>query len=486
MKLDDLLEHIQSFRKVGEGNPEITTVENDHRNVTPGTLFVCIKGFTVDGHDLATEAVKAGAVAVVAEQPLELPVPVILVKSTLRSLPIIANIYYKQPTKSMQLIGVTGTNGKTTITQLLDAIFKDAGHKTGLIGTLHKRIGTEIIPTRNTTPDSLTTQKLFHQMKEGAVDTAIMEVSSHALELGRVHGCEFDIAVFTNLTIDHLDFHKTLDNYKIAKSLLFSQLGSDIDKKVAILNVDDEASAFYQMATQAQVLTYGIDKPADFTASEIKQSLAGTTFILHTPNGDFPIKTKFIGVFNVYNILAAIAVCAAVKMKIEEVIASIEAFPGVLGRFEQIKAGQDFSVVIDYSHTPDGLVNALTTIRALGPNRVHAIVGCGGDRDSSKRPVMAMLACDHSDYPIFTMDNPRTESQDQIFKDMELGVIGREYTIIADRKLAIEHAIKHAQPNDIILIAGKGHENYQIIGTERTHFDDREVAVEAIKKYCKL
>ncbi len=485
MKLDSILAKLHSAQKIGSGNPVVQSVENDHRNVQAGSLFICIKGYTVDGHDFAEQAIAAGAVALIAEHPLPVSVPVIVVPSSERTMAIIANIFYEFPTRSLALVGITGTNGKTTTSQILDEILQTFGQTTGVIGTLHTKINQQIQQTNNTTPDSLTLQKIFHQMKNEQVNTAIMEVSSHSLEIGRVHGCAYDIAVFTNLTSDHLDFHKTMDNYRFAKSLLFSQLGSELDQKIAILNSDEEAAAFFQRCTQAQVFTYGIHHKADFQARDIIQTVKDTRFVVDSPIGSFQIRSKFVGQFNVYNVLAVFATCYALGLNLEMVASALASVSGVDGRFETVDAGQDFTVIVDYAHTPDSLENVLKTINNLTDRQVITVVGCGGDRDRTKRPLMAQIACEWSTKAIFTADNPRTESQEIIFEDMKSGVSHRTYQLIENRAEAIENAIQQAKQGDVVLIAGKGHETYQIFGTEKTPFDDREIAYTAMLHHLK-
>ncbi len=485
MKLHTLLEALQPYQTYNEDSIEITSIENDHRKVTEGSLFVCIKGYTVDGHDLAAEAVKAGAVAVIAERELTLTVPVIVVKNTKRALSVLADTFYEHPTHQLQLIGITGTNGKTTTSHLIEKIIQDHGKKTGLIGTMYTKVGDEVFPTKNTTPESLTLQKTFRQMVGANVSAAVMEVSSHALDEGRVHGCDFDIAVFTNLTQDHLDYHGTMEEYKRAKGLLFAQLGSRFQKnspKYAVLNADDAAAEQYIRSTSAHILTYGIDRDADFKAHSISIKAGGTSFKLESPLGNYNVNMKLIGKFSVYNVLAAISTAVAAGIPIRSILASIEEVEGVSGRFETVDAGQDFSVIVDYSHTPDSLENALQTIREFAVKRIFTVVGCGGDRDRTKRPIMAQISCSYSSDPIFTSDNPRSEDPHAILADMEAGATGENYKIIPDRRDAIRYAVRQASAGDVILIAGKGHETYQQIGDKTFDFDDRIEAKKAIEE----
>ncbi|MBS4189126.1 UDP-N-acetylmuramoyl-L-alanyl-D-glutamate--2,6-diaminopimelate ligase [Bacillus sp. FJAT-49705] len=485
MELHTLISYLQPYRVFSGENPMITSIENDSRNVQPGSLFICIKGFTVDGHDFVSNAVQQGAAAVLSEIDIDLPVPVVVVQNTRRSMAVLADAFFEQPSKNLYLIGITGTNGKTTTSHLIEKIFSDVGKKTGLIGTMYTKIGEEKSEVKNTTPDSLTLQRIFKEMVDKGVKTTVMEVSSHALDEGRIHGCDFDIAVFTNLTQDHLDYHKTMDEYRNAKCLLFAQLGSAFQherKKYAIINMDDQASNVFIKATAAHVLTYGIDQSADLQAINIQMTAYGTTFELHSPFGKHQISMQLIGKFSVYNVLASIGVGIVSDIPIEKIIKSIEEVKGVSGRFETVDAGQNFSVIVDYAHTPDSLENVLLTVKQFAKKRVFVIVGCGGDRDRSKRPLMAEIACRYSSNPIFTSDNPRSENPIQILNDMEAGVIGKDFKIIVDRREAIRSAIHEAQEEDVILIAGKGHETYQLIGDQVINFDDRQVAKEAIEE----
>jgi UDP-N-acetylmuramoyl-L-alanyl-D-glutamate--2,6-diaminopimelate ligase len=483
MRLQELLKHLHPLSPLTEANPEITSIENDNRKVQQGSLFICVKGYTVDGHDFAQSAAENGAVAVLAEKPLKLDVPVVVVNDTKRAMAVLADAFYKHPTRQLHLIGITGTNGKTTTSHLIEKILTDAGKKAGLIGTMYTKIGDEILETKNTTPESLTLQKTFKRMVDAGVEAAVMEVSSHALDLGRVHGCDYDVAVFTNLTQDHLDYHHTMEEYKRAKSLLFSQLGNtfNVDQpKFAVLNADDPASLTYIKSTAAHVVTYGIDQAADIKAIDIEMTSSGTKFLLQALGKEFPIKIQLIGKFSIYNVLASVAAALVSGISIEQIIFSIESVKGVAGRVELVTAGQNFTVIVDYAHTPDSLENVLKTIQQFAKRKIFVVVGCGGDRDRTKRPLMAKIACQFATDPIFTSDNPRSEDPLEILKEMEEGVQGESYLVIPDRKEAIASAVQKATAGDVILIAGKGHETYQIIGKEVHDFDDRLVAREAI------
>jgi UDP-N-acetylmuramoyl-L-alanyl-D-glutamate--2,6-diaminopimelate ligase len=488
LKLHTLLHYLFPFLPVEGENPEIHSIENDSRNVKQGSLFICIKGYRVDGHNFAKSAELKGAVAVLAERELPLNIPVILVKDAKRAMALLADLFYDHPTQKLHLIGITGTNGKTTISHLIEKIFADEDSKTGLIGTMYVKMAGKTFETQNTTPESLTLQKTFKQMVDHGVSRVVMEVSSHALIEGRVRGCDYDIAVFTNLTQDHLDYHKTMDDYRRAKGLLFAQLGNvfyDHKPKYAVLNADDLASKEYEDSTAARVVSYGIDHEADFQAFHIRMTEKGTSFDLVSPFGKHEVQMKLIGKFSVYNALASIATAALSGISMENIVTSLGEVNGVSGRFEAVDAGQDFSVIIDYAHTPDSLENALRTVREFAKRRIFVVVGCGGDRDRMKRPLMAKIACCLATDPVFTSDNPRSEDPNAILRDMEAGVKGEKYKSIVDRKQAIQYVVNEAQKGDVILIAGKGHETYQQIGQKKFDFDDRRIAKEAVEERLK-
>jgi UDP-N-acetylmuramoyl-L-alanyl-D-glutamate--2,6-diaminopimelate ligase len=485
MKLKELLTYLHENLIELNENPDITSIEMDSREVKNGSLFICINGYTVDGHDFAGKAIENGAAAILAERKLDVEIPVIVVKDTKRAMAVLADIFYGQPTHTMHLIGVTGTNGKTTTTHIIERILNEANKKTGMIGTMYIKIAEELKNVKNTTPESLTLQKTFREMRDKDVSHAIMEVSSHALHLGRVHGCDFNVAVFTNLTQDHLDYHKTMEAYKYAKGLLFAQLGNRFDHenvKIAVLNEDEEATEEFKKMTSAKILTYGIKNSADVMAKNIKMTSKGTEFDLITPVGTKNVTINMVGEFSVYNVLAAVSACLASSIDIETISRAIEAMEGVRGRFELVDGGQDFTVIVDYAHTPDSLENVLQTIKQFAEGRIFCVVGCGGDRDKTKRPLMAKIATKYSDEPIFTSDNPRSEDPQMILRDMEAGVTGEHYHSILNREKAIFFSVENAKKGDVILIAGKGHETYQQIGNKTFDFDDREIALKAINQ----
>lgn len=488
MKLTEMLSVIPFYNpSVDIAGLEINKIEMDSRAIQAGDLFVCIKGFTVDGHNYVNQAIANGAVAIIAEEALEtvVDVPVIIVTDTMKVLAMIAAKYYQFPTDAFPLIGITGTNGKTTVTYILEAIFKEFKQKTGLIGTIQMKIGDETYPLENTTPDALLLQQTFRKMADQSVEAVMMEVSSHALDLGRVYGCNYDIAIFTNLTQDHLDYHENMTEYFYAKSLLFSQLGNvynEKKQKFAILNADDAYTEHLSKMTAQFVLTYGIENKADVYAKNIELKVSDTIFTLCTPVGEIKIKSHLIGLFNIYNMLAASATAIARNIPLTVIKAALENIAGVNGRFEAVRAGQDFAVIVDYAHTPDSLKNVLETVREFAEAKTYVVVGCGGDRDKSKRPLMANIALQFADYAILTSDNPRTEDPEEILIDMTRDLAQTNFEVIVDRKVAIEHVIGLAKPGDIIVIAGKGHETYQLVGHTKTHFDDREIARAAILK----
>lgn len=491
MKASNLIASIQ-FKRLSKELPkdlEINSITQDTREITEGSLFVCITGALFDGHQFAQDAVEKGAVLLIAEKPIDVSVPIIYVANANRAMAIVADAFYDHPSQDFRIIGVTGTNGKTTITHLIDQIFRDHQEVTGVIGTMYRRIGNTTFETKNTTPDSLTLQKTFAEMRQKNVTTCAMEVSSHSLVQGRVWGTDFDIAVFTNLSQDHLEYHHTMEEYAHAKSLLFSQLGNIYNPekpKYAILNMDDPVGRDFRKMTAAEVLTYGIEEAADFRANSIEITNHGTRFLLEFNGKEYPVHLQLAGKFNILNALGAIGAAYAAGLELETIISSLEGISGVRGRFELVKGPQDFAVVVDYAHTPDGLLNVLTTINEFKTGDVYCVVGCGGDRDKTKRPKMARIAMDYADHVIFTSDNPRTEDPNEILKDVvaELGS-DESYLLEVDRRKAIELAVKKAQANDIILIAGKGHEDYQIIGTTKHHFDDVEEAKKAIETFYK-
>jgi UDP-N-acetylmuramoyl-L-alanyl-D-glutamate--2,6-diaminopimelate ligase len=476
----------------GNLSVEVTAVTDDSRQVKPGSLFVAVKGERVDGHAFLPQAVAAGASALVIQGPWSSapPGPTVSLRNSKSALGLLAARLHHDPSSRLRMIGVTGTNGKTTVTYLCKGILEAVGRQVGLIGTVAYQIGSERLHASHTTPGAVELQALLSRMVDAGIDTAVMEVSSHALAMNRTAGCEFDAAVFTNLTQDHLDFHSDLEDYFQAKLRLFKDLtpaGNKAGLKRAIVNADDPRGEHVAEASRVPVWTYSVRKPADIRAEEVRLSLSETTFMVSTPLGRFQAESRLVGEHNVSNILAAIGVALHEGLSLEAVHQGIRTVSNVPGRFERVEAGQDFTVVVDYAHTDDALTRLLTAAQALKTGRIITVFGCGGDRDRGKRPQMGRVAAQRSDLVILTSDNPRTEDPMAILKEVEAGVRealdpGRvRYQVIPDRRQAIEAAIREARRGDMVLIAGKGHEDYQIIGGQRLHFDDREVAREAIE-----
>lgn len=462
-------------------NIEITDVVQDTRQISAGCCFVAIKGLHFNGNEHAQEAINGGAQLVVVDEPVSVTDDsvVITVPNTHKALAQISARFFGDPSANMTMFGVTGTNGKTTITHLISKILDDHGSKTGIIGTMYNKIGDQKLPTVNTTPDPHTVQKLLRQMDNQDVLECAMEVSSIALVEGRAWGIDFDTAVFTNLTEDHLDFHKTVENYFDAKALLFSQLGNSYhqnDKpKTAVINIDDPYGRRLIDKTAANVLTYGTHGQGLLQANNIQVTSHGTQFDLSIYGHSYPVKLQLMGDFNVYNALAAFGATYEHGLDPVEIIKSLESVQGVRGRFQVVPNDQDVTVIVDYAHTPDGLKNVLNTINAFAEKRVFCVVGCGGDRETEKRPVMADIAVNNSTDAIFTSDNPRTEDPEAILDEMIVNIPASSYSRNSDRREAIYMALSKAQAGDVVLIAGKGHEDYQIIGTTKHHFDDVEV-----------
>ena len=495
MTLDDLISPIQGrlgvLERSGNQQVTITGLTDDSRKVEPGSLFVAVPGERVDGHDFVDRVLAAGAAALVVGRAVTAgSTPTIRVQDSRAALGMIGSRFYGDPSVSLRMIGVTGTNGKTTTTYVVKTMLEAAKRQVGLIGTVAYLVGQESIPASHTTPGALELQKLFARMVEKRLDTVVMEVSSHALALDRTAGSEFDVAVFTNLTQDHLDFHVDMERYFQAKRKLFVDLGQSgtrKERKRAIINIDDPWSRRMWEACTVPVWTYGLGEQADLRAEGVRLSAGGTEFTLCSPAGTCTIQSRLVGEHNVYNLLAAIGVVLHEGLTLDQVRVAVGAVSNVPGRFERVDAGQDFTVVVDYAHTEDALVRLLTAAQALRTGRIITVFGCGGDRDRTKRPKMGRTAVQYSDVVILTSDNPRTEDPAGILREVEAGVKEAlanrshvRYQMVADRRDAIEAAVREARTGDMVLIAGKGHEDYQIVGTTKHHFDDREVAREMI------
>nr|WP_315103706.1 UDP-N-acetylmuramoyl-L-alanyl-D-glutamate--2,6-diaminopimelate ligase [uncultured Catonella sp.] len=491
MLAGELLSYIKVKKICGDiENIDIEYISEDSRAIKNGAAFICIEGSQADGHLFVENAKNNGAKIFIASKNIADKagdVPVVYVKDTLKVMGLLSNVLYGEPSKKLFMVGITGTNGKTTTSYLINHIFETVNLKTGLIGTIHHKIGKKIIPTKNTTPISATLQGLLKQMAVEKCDTCIMEVSSHALALDRVLGCDFDCAVFTNLSHEHLDLHKTMENYAHTKELLFTQLGHNLKNaklKTAILNIDDKYSKEYKAHTPAEVITYGInDKTADFYADEILFDDWKMKFDLHFLGDVYKVETNLVGLFNVYNVLAAICTAFAKGIAISEAIESLKSFSGVSGRMETVNTDKSYKIIIDFAHTPDGLMNVLETLSKISHNRIITLIGhSGGNRDSSMRPALGKIALENSDEVVFTADNPRNESVEHIVEGLIADCAKTNYTVIEDRKKAIEYAFSIAGENDIVLLAGKGAEPYQVIGSEYLPYSEIETVKEILGK----
>lgn len=457
---------------------EITGLTSDSRKVKPGMMFFCVNGPTVDGHEFAEQAVLKGAAVVVAERDLGLENQ-ILVEDTHKAFFSAAAAWFNNPLENMKLIGVTGTNGKTSVTVMLKAILESYGHKCGLIGTIQHMIGDKTVPSNNTTPGAYELNELFSKMRDSGCDTVIMEVSSHALDQQRICGVRFQVAMFTNLTQDHLDYHKTMQNYLLAKRKLFEMA------EIAVVNYDDPAYKQLTEGLPLKLVTYSAESNnATYSAKGISYRADGVDFdfVGYGIIGRMRLKTG--GRFSVYNGLCAASCAVTLGVPVEIVSKALHELNGVKGRAEAVPTGRDFHVIIDYAHTPDGLQNILETFRDVPHNRLIALFGCGGDRDKSKRPKMGATVARLADFAIVTSDNPRTENPSAIIKDILVGMKDAKipYVVIENRIDAIKYAIAHAQKGDIIVLAGKGHETYQILSTGKIHLDEREIVKEALEE----
>lgn len=485
MNSRELLENIPYKLISGDLPDQIEHITMDSRDAVPGSLFVCIEGYTVDGHDFADQATKCGATLILSEKPIDIEGPaVLIVDDTVRALGQLASKFYNYPSKNLRMIGVTGTNGKTSVAGMLHAMLMKLGEKSALTGTIGFNLNGEMHPSANTTSDALTTQQMISEAKNAGCSHMTMEVSSHGLVLGRLAGVEFNTAIFTNLTHDHLDFHGTMEEYGHAKGLLFSQLGQDLsEKKCAVLNADDPWSEQFAKMTSHPIYTFGVEKDAHFKAEEIAMDHQGTTFRLVCPKGEFPVSMKLLGHFNVSNALAAITALYAEGYQLDQILDALAAIEPVEGRMQKVAIDAPVTVFIDYAHTPDAIEKALAAVACFKKNKVIFLVGTGGNRDKSKRPDMAKKAS-AADYVVLTTDDPRDEPYDSILKDLEVGMTHSNYACIGDREQAVKHAIGQSEPGDIIILAGKGHENYQIIGVTKYPHSDKEIAEqEALKKY---
>ncbi len=485
MKLGALLRGFPVLELGAQADAEISALAYDSRRVKPGTLFFAIHGEKADGHNFISNALEQGAVAIVSERPApaDLATRWVRVPRIRRALSEAGHIFYNQPDSRLKLVGITGTNGKTTTAFLMESIFRASGFASGLFGTIEYRLGDRIVPAGNTTPESLDLLTYFHELELGGAKTAVMEVSSHALAQERVWGFHFAAAVFTNLTQDHLDYHKDFDSYFAAKRRLFEGLGTP-PPELAVINKDDPWGARLLDLPLPHLLTYGVNSNADVRVKQFTQSPAGLHAALVTPVGKIEIQSALLGRANLMNILAATATAVGLEIAGGAIEAGIASLSNVRGRFERVDAGQPFLVLVDYAHTDDALRNVLKTARELARNRLIVIFGCGGDRDRAKRPLMGEAAGSLSDLVVLTSDNPRSEDPLRIMSDAMVGLqkTGNPYLSIEDREMAIRKALEHAHEGDVVVVAGKGHEMYQVLKDRTVPFDDHEVAQRILRE----
>jgi len=503
MRLEDLKRVINPSETGGTLEREIEGLYCDSRQVRPGGLFFALKGVATDGHDFIAAACDRGAAAVVVEDPSRVPQGITWLRAedTRLAMSRAAAAFYGNPTDDIPVVGITGTNGKTTTTYLVEAIMARAGIPVAVLGTISYRFGDQDIPAPHTTPESVELQRTIRELVDRGARGVVMEVSSHALEQRRVDGCRFNVGVFTNLTRDHLDYHRDMESYFWSKARLFTELLVADDRKprrAAAINVDDTYGARLAGDTVAPLVSYGLSTTAMVRAEEVAFSVDGIAGLLVTPLGTTPFRSRLLGRFNLYNILAAVAAGVALGLPLDAMRGGIEGDIRVPGRLERVENDRGVTVLVDYAHTGDALENVLKTVAEIASGRIITVFGCGGDRDRGKRPVMGEIAGRYSDLAIVTSDNPRTEVAGTIIDEIlggirplgvrEYGVDGlaagfgaKGFVAVESRREAIRLAARVARPGDIVLLAGKGHEDYQIIGTVKHHFDDREEAAAAFR-----
>ncbi len=486
MQLKTLLAAIPTRQILGPLDRNVESIAYDSRRVQRNSLFVALRGEKTDGHAFIGQAIEKGASAILVEREEKQPrVTCVVVENSRAALADVAATFYGFPARKLRMAAVTGTNGKTTTSFLIKHICENAGLRCGLIGTVRYEIGERVLPATRTTPESLDLQELLAQIVNAGCKAAAMEVSSHALAQDRTRGLEWDVAVFTNLTQDHLDFHGTMENYFASKAKLFQQLIEQQKKKkpVAVVNIDDRYGERLvgQIDRKVAIVTYGMGAQADFRASNYRMEFGGTSFQLDARGKSYLVRVPLIGRFNVNNSLAALAGANALGLSLREAVLSLAKTPQVPGRLEAVPAKRQFQVFVDYAHTPDALLNVVKTLRELEPRRLIVVFGCGGDRDRQKRPLMAEVVDQNADYSIITSDNPRKEDPEKIIAEVEKGFRSSNYEKTVDRTEAITRAVNLAQPRDIVLIAGKGHENYQEFADHTIPFDDIQVARRALE-----
>ena len=502
MKLAQLLSCLSGARVTGDSDLEIAGLHYDSRQVSPGGVFFALRGVKSDGCAFVEAAVQGGAVAIVTELPCAVGgATLVQVPNARLAMSLMAASFYGQPTAGLPVVGITGTNGKTTTSYLIEGILECAGIPSAVLGTINYRFGETALPAPNTTPESVDLQRTLRELVDLGARGVVMEVSSHSLEQRRVDGCLFDVAVFSNLTRDHLDYHLDMESYFGSKLRLFTELlapSADKPLRRAVVNLDDPYGARIAQAACAPVLSYALQGEADLTVAQVDFSVHGIRCRLNTPRGELELASELLGRFNRYNILSAVGAGLALGLSAQAIKRGIEGHKKVPGRLERVENEQGITVLVDYAHTGDALENVLSTVSELKTGRIITLFGCGGDRDRGKRPVMGEIAARYSDLAIITSDNPRTENPQAILDEVRSGVLPlnlREYrpeelaqgfeakgfVSIESRRQAILTAMLVARPGDIVLLAGKGHEDYQILGTEKFHFDDREEAAAALQ-----
>lgn len=504
MKFSTLCGGVQTLSISTGCDPDISSLSYDSRRVSPGGLFFALPGAVVDGHNFIDAACSAGSAALVVEDAAAVPenIPYAVVPDARLALSLMADIFYGKPSLDVPVIGITGTNGKTTTTFLVEAMLEKAGLPAAVLGTISYRFGDHVIPAPHTTPESADLQQTLRDLVDHGAKSVVMEVSSHALEQRRVDGCRYDVGIFTNLTPEHLDYHGTMEGYFASKARLFSELLQPThDKPVrhGVVNIDDPYGKRIVAASAAPVITFGLSEEAMVRALDVDFSVAGIAARVVTPLGEIRVKSRMLGRFNLYNILGAVAAGVALRLPVEAIEYGVSHHKTVAGRVERVDNDRGITVLVDYAHTGDALDNVLRTVKEIATARIITVFGCGGDRDRTKRPVMGKIAAELSDLAIVTSDNPRTEDPEAIIREIRVGIeslglqeyaldeltngfSGKGFTSVVSRREAIRLAVRVARPGDVVVLAGKGHEDYQIIGKVKHHFDDREEAANAMRE----
>ncbi len=493
MKIENLIENVPQARIIEMGEEEVQGLAYHSASVKRGDLFVAIRGFVADGHDFIQEALERGAAAIMVENLEKVPsstagkVAVIQAANTRMAMALVSDAFYGHPSGRLKVVGVTGTNGKTTTTYLVENIFRMAGKMTGLVGTVSYRIGEREMPVGRTTPESVDLQRMLAEMAREGVEVASMEVSSHALDLHRIDGCDFAVGIFTNLSQDHLDYHGDMESYYSAKRQFFA---AEEERRIKVrgiaVNLDDPYGRRLIEELGGEVFTYGTNRAARLRGELLSTDLKGSRLRLSYGSEDIRLETRLVGRFNLYNIMAAVSASLLLGLGWEEIMRGVESCPGVPGRFQAVEEGQDFAVIIDYAHTPDSLRKAIIASREIARGRVITVFGCGGDRDVGKRPMMGRYSGELSDYTVITSDNPRSEDPSSIIRQIEEGIRevadASKYEVVVDRREAISRALELAGRGDVVLVAGKGHEQGQIFADRVVPFDDFTVAGELLRR----